>query len=142
MHCHKTISMKKSKASHMISNDFYQSGTEMISAEMSSFLSFSQALRYLLLKVKGTCLAKRLVKRLAILLKSLINLLENPTCPKKDQILFTHLGIESLAMIFTSIPFLKIVCPKIISYFTMKWNFSQFSVKLFSSHCWRISSRW
>jgi len=104
----------------MISNDFYQSGTEMISAEMSSFLSFSQAIRHPLSKVKGTYLTKRLVKGLAILLKSLINLLENPTCPKKDQILFIYLGIESLTMIFTSIPFLQIACPKIISYFTMK----------------------
>ena len=66
--------MAKFEASHMISNGLDQSEKEMIGAKMSSFLSFSQALRHLLLKVKGTFLAKRLVMGLAILLKFLINL--------------------------------------------------------------------
>jgi len=53
----------------MISNGFDQSGAEMIGAEMSSFLRFSQAIRHPSLKVKGMSLAKRLVKGLTILLK-------------------------------------------------------------------------
>ena len=66
--------MTKSEVSHMISNGLDQSGAYMIGAEISSFFSFSQALRYPLSKVKDTSLAKMLVKGLAIFLKSLMNL--------------------------------------------------------------------
>jgi len=74
MYYPKTASIAKSKASHIISKGFDQSGVEMIDAEMGSFLSFYQAIRHPLSKVKGMFLTKRLVKGLAILLKSLINL--------------------------------------------------------------------
>jgi len=57
--------MAKSEASHMISNGFDQSG-----AKISSFLSFSQEFIHSASKVKDTSLANRLVKGLAILLKS------------------------------------------------------------------------
>jgi len=105
--------MAKFEASHMISNGFDQSEKEMINAEMSSFLSLYQAIRHPSLKVKGTLLGNKLVKSLTILIKSLINLRLNTACPKKDRIFFTHLGMESLAMISifafsTSIPFLEI----------------------------------
>jgi len=50
----------------MISNDFDQSREEMIGVEISSFLSFSQAVRHPLSKEKGMSLVKRLVKGLAI----------------------------------------------------------------------------
>ena len=67
--------MAKSEASHMISNGLDQSGTDMIGAEISSLLSFSQEfIHSAASKVKDTSLANRLVKGLAILLKSLINL--------------------------------------------------------------------
>jgi len=70
----KTAPIAKSKASHMISNDFDQYGTEMFGAVISSFFSFSKGLRHPLSKVKCMSLVKRLVKDLAILLKSVINL--------------------------------------------------------------------
>ena len=58
----------------MISNSLNQSGADMIGAGISSLLSFSQEFIHLLSKVKDTSLANRLVKDLAILLKSLITL--------------------------------------------------------------------
>ena len=66
--------MEKSKASYIISNGLDQSEAEMIGGEISSFLSFFLAIRHPLSKVRGTSLAKKLIKGLAILLKSLINL--------------------------------------------------------------------
>ena len=69
-----TVPIVKSEALHMISNGFDQSSAEMIDTEISSFFSFSQALRHPLSKVKNTSLAKMLVKGLVILLKSLMNL--------------------------------------------------------------------
>jgi len=68
------VAITKSEASHMISNGLDQFSTDMIGAEISSFLSFSQEFIHLASKVKDTSLANRLVKGLAILLKSLINL--------------------------------------------------------------------
>jgi len=62
MHCPKTSPIAKLEASHMISNGFDQSGAEMVVAKISSFFSFSQALRHPLFKVKDTSIAKRLVK--------------------------------------------------------------------------------
>jgi len=62
MRCPKTAPIEKSEVSHMISNGFDQSDTEMIDAEISSFFSFSQVLRHPLSKMKNTSLAKRLVK--------------------------------------------------------------------------------
>ena len=50
--------MVKSEVSHMISNDFDQSGTTMIDAEISSILNFSQAIRHPSSKVKGTSLGQ------------------------------------------------------------------------------------
>jgi len=67
--------MAKSKASHMILNGLDQSGGEIMGGEISFILSLSQALRHSSSKMKGTSLAKRLVKGLAVLLKSLMNLL-------------------------------------------------------------------
>ena len=58
----------------MISNGFNQSGADMIGAEISFLLSFSQEFIHSASKVKDTFLANKLVKGLAILLKSLINL--------------------------------------------------------------------
>ena len=66
--------MTKSEASHMISNGLDQSGADMIGAEISSLLRVSQEFIHSASKVKDTSLANRLVKGLAILLKSLINL--------------------------------------------------------------------
>jgi len=66
--------MTKLEASHVISSGLNQSGIEMIGAKINSFLSFSQEVIHLSSKVKDTSLVKRLVKVLAILLKSLINL--------------------------------------------------------------------
>jgi len=51
----------------MISNDFDQSGVEMVGAKIGSFLNFSQELMHS--KVKDTSLTKRLFKGLAILLR-------------------------------------------------------------------------
>jgi len=58
--------MAKSEVSHMISNDFDQSGVKMIDVEISSFLSFFQVIRHSLSKVKSMSLAKKLVKGLTI----------------------------------------------------------------------------
>ena len=58
----------------MISNGLDQSGADMIGVEINSFLSFFQEFINSSSKVKDTSLAKRLVKGLAMLLKSLINL--------------------------------------------------------------------
>ena len=69
----RTAPMAKSETSHMISNSLDQSGADMIDAEISSLLSFSQEFIHSASKVKDTFLANRLVKDLAILLKSLIN---------------------------------------------------------------------
>ena len=66
--------MAKSDVSHMISIGLDQSGVDMIGAEMSTFLNFSQEFIYSSSKVKDTFLDNRLTKDLAILLKSLINL--------------------------------------------------------------------
>ena len=74
MRCPRIVPIAKSKASHMISNDLDQSSADMIGAEISSLLSFSQEFIHLASKVKDTSLANRLVKGLAILLKSMINL--------------------------------------------------------------------
>ena len=65
--CPKPIA--KSEASYMISKGLDQFGGEMIGAEISFNFSFSHALRHLSSKMKGTSLAKRFVKGLAILLK-------------------------------------------------------------------------
>jgi len=67
----KTAPMAKSKASYMISNGFDQSDAEIIGVEISSFLCFSQTLGHPRSKVKGMFLAKRLIKGLEILPKSL-----------------------------------------------------------------------
>ena len=61
-----TAPIAKSEASYIISNGLDQSGIEIISAEISSILSFSHAIRYPSSKMKGTSLAKRLVKGLTI----------------------------------------------------------------------------
>ena len=66
--------MTKLEASHMISNGLDQSGADMIGVEISSFFRFSQEFIHSASKVKDTSLANRLVKGLAIFLKSLINL--------------------------------------------------------------------
>jgi len=58
----------------MISNGLDQSGGEIMGAEISSILNSFQALRQLSSKMKGTPLAKKLVKGLAIFLKFLMNL--------------------------------------------------------------------
>ena len=70
----RTAPMAKSEVLHMISNGLDQSGTDMIGAEISFLLSFSQEFIHSASKVKNTSLANRLVKGIAILLKSLINL--------------------------------------------------------------------
>jgi len=67
--------MAKLEASHMISNSLVQSGAEMIGAEISSHFNLSQAFRHPSSKWKGTSLANRFVKDLAILLNSFMNLL-------------------------------------------------------------------
>ena len=72
--CPKTAPITKSEVSHMISKGLDQSEGEMIGAEISSNFNFSHALLHLLSKMKGTSLAKRFVRGLAILLKSLMNL--------------------------------------------------------------------
>ena len=74
MRCPKITPMAKLEASYMTSNGLEQSGAEIMGVEISYILSFSQALRHSTLKMKGTSLGKRLVKGLAILLKSLMNL--------------------------------------------------------------------
>ena len=74
MHCPRIAPMTKSEVSHMISNGLDQSGVDIIGVEINSFLSFFQAFINLSSKVKDTSLTKRLVKGLATLLKSLINL--------------------------------------------------------------------
>ena len=84
----KTAPMVKSEASHIISNGLDQSGTEIIATGINSILSFSHALRHSSSKMKGTSLAKRLVKGLAILLKFLMNLRQKQACPKKEQMSF------------------------------------------------------
>jgi len=117
--------MARSEASHMISNDLIQLGAEMIGADISSYLSFSHDLKYPSSKSKGSSFASRLVKGLAILLKSLINRRQNPTCPKKNQISLMHLGGGSLAItsildLSTPIPLLEISWPKTILRLTMK----------------------
>ena len=70
----KIAPMAKFKASHMISNNIDQSGAEIFGVDINSFLTFYQTLRHPLSNVKGKSLAKKLVKSLAILLKSLMNL--------------------------------------------------------------------
>jgi len=65
--------MARFEASHMISNSWVQSGAKIIGADISSCLSFSHDLKHPLSKSKGTFFASRLVKGLAILLKSLTN---------------------------------------------------------------------
>jgi len=74
MHYPETMPMENFEASYMISNGFDQSMAEMIGTKIRFSLRFSQALRHPLSKLKGTPLAKKLVKDLAIMLKSLINL--------------------------------------------------------------------
>ena len=54
--------MAKSEAPHMISNGLDEFEAEIIGAEISSILSFSQVLKHSSSKMKGTSLAKRLVK--------------------------------------------------------------------------------
>ena len=73
MRCPRTAPIAKSEVSHMISNGCVQLGAEMIGADIRSCLSFSQDLKHPSLKSKGTSFASRLVKGLAILLKSLMN---------------------------------------------------------------------
>jgi len=51
--------MAKSEASHMILNSLDQSRREIMGAEISSILSFSQTVRHPSYKMKGMFLTKR-----------------------------------------------------------------------------------
>ena len=47
---------------------------------------------------------------------------------------FVKLGITSIFARSTSIPAADTLCPRTIPSFTMKWHFSQFRTRFFSSH--------
>ena len=49
--------------------------------------------------------------------------------------------MRSTLALSTSIPLLKMMWPKTIPYFTIKWHFSQFKTKFFSIHLCRTSVR-
>ena len=77
--------------------------------------------------------------------KSLINLLQNPTCKRNCLTPLTLVGDGNLTMsstfaLSTSIPSLEMICLRTIPCCTMKWHFSQLSTKSFSIHRFRTTS--
>lgn len=115
--------------------------------ETNFFLNSIDAFRQASLKLNLLSFKRNFHKGCAIFQKSFINLLQNPTSPRKLLTPFVEMGGGSLSItsnfsLSTSIPLLEIRCPNTIPCFSMKLHFSQFSTKFKSSHLLSTQAKW